>query len=154
MTKCPCQSGKDLKDCCGPILDGSAKADTAEALMRSRYSAHVQGNFEHVANTHAKAAKADYNISAAQAQNKDTTWVGFEVTEAIGGGADDETGTVTFNARYEEDSTPHTHRERAAFARENGNWVYVDGKINPELEPRRVEKVGRNDPCTCGKSVV
>lgn len=118
--------------------------------MRSRYTAHVQDNFEHVASTHAKAAQADYNVSAAKAQNKGTTWVGFEVTEVIDGGVDDETGTVTFTARYEENGELHAHRERGKFAREKGVWVYVDGKINPELEPVRVVKVGRNDPCICG----
>ena len=150
MTDCPCQSGKDFDDCCGPILAGTAKADTAEALMRSRYTAHVKDDFEHVAKTHAKAAQSDYNISAAKAQNKNTEWVGFEVTEIVDGGVDDKTGTVMFAARYQEEGEVRMHRERAVFAREKGNWVYVDGKINPEQEPRRVEKIGRNDPCSCG----
>jgi SEC-C motif-containing protein len=147
---CPCNSGKNFDDCCGPILDGSTKADTAEALMRSRYSAHVKGNYDHIANTHAAEASADYNKSAAQAQFTGVEWKGLDITETTDGGPDDDTGTVTFTARFMENGELHAHRERSDFRRENGEWLYVDGKINPQIEPRRVDKVGRNDPCPCG----
>jgi len=150
MSQCPCGSNKDFTACCGPILDGSAKADTPEALMRSRYTAHVMGNYQHVADTHAPEIRSTYNVSAAKAQNKDTEWVGLEIRETTGGGTDDETGTVLFTARYEENGELHAHREKATFRREGGEWFYVDGKINPQGEPVRVEKVGRNDPCPCG----
>lgn len=39
---CPCTSGRPFAGCCGPILAGTAKAATAEALMRSRYAAFVR----------------------------------------------------------------------------------------------------------------
>ncbi|MCK5446089.1 MAG: YchJ family protein [Rhodospirillaceae bacterium] len=149
-TPCPCNSGKDFAACCGPILDGTATAETAEALMRSRYTAHVMGNFEHVANTHAPEIQDTFNKSAAQAQWKDTEWLGLEIRETTDGGPDDETGTVTFTARFKEDGQVHAHREHSVFRRESGEWVYVDGTINPPIEPRRVEKIGRNDPCPCG----
>ncbi|MCR4376725.1 MAG: YchJ family protein [Rhodospirillales bacterium] len=150
MTACPCNSGKAFKDCCGPILDGSVRAATAEALMRSRYTAHVMGNFDHVANTHAPEIRSTYNASAAKAQSQGTEWVGLEITETTGGGQQDDTGTVTFTASYKENGQTYAHRERADFRRDDGVWLYVDGKINPGTEPRRVVKVGRNDPCPCG----
>jgi SEC-C motif-containing protein len=40
---CPCGSGRRLDDCCGHYHRGAA-APTAEALMRSRYSAYVLKN--------------------------------------------------------------------------------------------------------------
>ena len=150
MTDCPCNSGLDFDKCCGPILDGTTTAQTAEALMRSRYTAHVKGNFDHVANTHAPEVQATYNKSAAKAQSKNTEWVGLEIRETTGGGVDDDTGTVLFSAKFMENNDLHVHRELSDFRRENGKWVYVDGKINPQGEPRRVQKVGRNEPCTCG----
>lgn len=149
-TLCPCHSEKDFTVCCGPILDGTAKAKTAEALMRSRYTAHVMGNFDHIANTHAPEVKDTFNKSAAKAQAKNTEWVGLEIRETTDGGPDDEVGTVTFAARFKENGEFNVHRERGTFRREKGDWVYVDGKINPQIEPRRVEKIGRNDPCPCG----
>ncbi|HNM44369.1 YchJ family metal-binding protein, partial [Plasticicumulans sp.] len=39
---CPCGSGRAFADCCSPYLAGSAEPPTAEALMRSRYSAFVR----------------------------------------------------------------------------------------------------------------
>jgi len=43
MSLCPCESGKEYDACCGPIINGSQAARTAEALMRSRYSAYAKG---------------------------------------------------------------------------------------------------------------
>ena len=40
---CPCKSGKKYGECCRPIIAGEAKAETAEALMRARYTAYVVG---------------------------------------------------------------------------------------------------------------
>lgn len=131
-------------------MDGTAKAETAEALMRSRYTAHVKGDFDHVANTHAEEIRSSYNISAAKAQAQSMEWVGLDIGETTGGGRDDNTGTVMFTAKFMQNDTLHTHRERSTFRRDKGEWVYVDGKINPTIEPIRVEKVGRNDPCPCG----
>lgn len=147
---CPCGSGKSFSQCCQPILSGREKAPTAEALMRARYSAHVENNFAFVAATHAPEAQDSYNVSAAEAQAKTMEWAGLEITEVDHGGEDDAEGWVTFAVRYMHDGQLHKHRERAQFRREAGEWVYVDGKINPNVEPRRVEKVGRNDPCPCG----
>ncbi|MHB0828541.1 MAG: YchJ family protein [Schaalia turicensis] len=44
---CTCGSGIAFRACCSPILDGEP-APTAEALMRSRYSAFVLGNENHL----------------------------------------------------------------------------------------------------------
>jgi phenylacetate-coenzyme A ligase PaaK-like adenylate-forming protein len=43
---CPCKSGKTLGECCGPVIAGTAKAETAEALMRARYASYVTGDVE------------------------------------------------------------------------------------------------------------
>ena len=43
---CPCKSGKTFGECCGPVIAGTAKAETAEALMRARYSSYVTGDIE------------------------------------------------------------------------------------------------------------
>ena len=43
MSECPCGSGKSYAACCGPLHAGAAIAPTAEALMRSRYSAYGLG---------------------------------------------------------------------------------------------------------------
>lgn len=39
---CPCGSGRPYADCCERFINGEV-APTAEALMRSRFSAYVKG---------------------------------------------------------------------------------------------------------------
>ena len=38
---CPCGSTLPILRCCGPYIAGAELAPTAEALMRSRYTAYV-----------------------------------------------------------------------------------------------------------------
>ena len=42
--QCSCNSGALYADRCEGVLAGKRKAATAEALMRSRYSAYVMGD--------------------------------------------------------------------------------------------------------------
>jgi SEC-C motif domain protein len=146
--ECPCGSGSGLDQCCGPIIAGNAAAPTAEALMRSRYTAFVRGDLDHIENTQAKD-DAD-SFDRAEAESMSIDWIGLEIFDVTGGGADDDAGTVDFAARFKKDGEMLFHRERSNFRREDGRWVYVDGEINPKVEQRRAEKVGRNQPCPCG----
>jgi len=150
MTSCPCGSGADLEECCGPIIGGGRSAPTAEALMRSRYTAYVLGNMDHIDNTYA-AEKRD---PATSARNKNpfeaVEWLGLDIFDTTGGGVDDDTGTVHFAAHFREHGKSLVHRERSNFRRDGGNWVYVDGELNPKGETVRSTKIGRNQPCPCG----
>ena len=47
---CPCGSGIRYGGCCGRLHDGFT-ADTAEALMRSRYCAYVLGREDYLRET-------------------------------------------------------------------------------------------------------
>ena len=47
---CPCGLGDDYAACCGR-LHGGAPAATAEALMRSRYSAFAVGDADYLLRT-------------------------------------------------------------------------------------------------------
>lgn len=149
MSICPCGSGKALDDCCGPYIAG-APAPTAEALMRSRYSAFVLGRFDHIERTHAAEASEDFDRAELEQTAREVDWIGLEILSTDGGGEGDDTGAVEFAARYSKDGGEQVHHELSLFRRENGAWKYADGKFNPAPPPRRVDKVGRNDPCPCG----
>jgi SEC-C motif-containing protein len=45
------------------------------------------------------------------------------------------------------------HHERATFKKQDGVWLYDDGEIVPTTIVRSTPKVGRNDPCPCGKGL-
>ena len=149
MTDCPCGSNSAFDKCCGPIIDG-AIAPTAEMLMRSRYTAFTLKNLDHIENTHASENRKKFNRSAAQSVINDSEWKGLEIREAIDGGIDDQIGTVEFVSHFVRGDENFTHHELSNFRKEDGKWVYVDGKMNPRSNPRLVEKIGRNDPCPCG----
>ena len=76
--------------------------------------------------------------------------MGLELRAVTDGGVDDAIGTVEFVARFRFNGEQHLHHELASFRREQGRWVFVAGDMNPKGPPRRVVKVGRNDPCPCG----
>ena len=118
--------------------------------MRSRYTAFVKGNLDYIEGTHAKKVRDDFNRSAAESTAKSVEWAGLNIIKISGGDEDDETGTVEFAAQFKKDGELQVHHERAHFIREDGCWAYVNGVMNPKGEPKRTDKVGRNDPCSCG----
>ncbi|WP_052450464.1 YchJ family protein [Actinomyces polynesiensis] len=124
MSSCPCGSGRDLDGCCGPFLDGSA-APTAEALMRSRYSAFVRGDEDHLFRTWHPRTRPPGPYAA-----PDITWTGLQVLRTSGGGEGELAGTVEFIASWRRDDgvTGEVH-EISRFARRAGRWFYLDGEL-------------------------
>lgn len=146
MDLCPCGSAQNFSECCGPIIDG-APAPTAEALMRSRYSAFVKRKLDHVERTHAPEIRDDFNRAEAERLAKDCEWQGLEIRSATETG---DTAEVDFVIHFRRDQKDMVQTELASFRRENGQWLYESGKLNPHAVQRQVSKVGRNDPCPCG----
>ncbi len=113
--------GTEYDRCCRPALDGEVWPSTAEALMRSRYSAFVMRNEDHLFRTwHARTRPRDLGIDA------QTQWLGLEVLGTSGGGADDSEGTVRFRARYRDHLGDHVLEENSSFVRRAGRWVYLE----------------------------
>jgi SEC-C motif domain protein len=149
MSNCMCGSGREFDECCAPLLAGAA-APTAEALMRSRYSAYTLGQFDHIERTDAPEARADFNRAEVERSAVGTTWLGLKVVRVVAGGVDDQTGQVEFIFRYRQHGKTHAQHELSQFRRENGVWLYESSEMNPKAPPLRVSKINRNDPCRCG----
>lgn len=139
---CPCGSGKEFGACCGRYI-GGVPAPTAEALMRSRYTAYFLGDEAYLRHTWHSATRPE----SVDIQNG-PEWTGLEIRSTGAGGEPDEHGLVEFVARYVADGRPGALHESSRFLREDGRWVYVDGEIH--RSPGQGEKVGRNAPCPCG----
>lgn len=146
MTLCPCGSGRETEDCCGPIIAGTP-APTPEALMRSRYSAFVLGRIEHIDRTHAPEIRDDFNRAEAERTAAEIEWLGLEVRAAS---EDGDTGSVEFAIRFRRDGQELTQHEISSFRREDGQWLYEGGQVGAKPPPRHVVKIGRNEPCPCG----
>ncbi len=120
---CPCGSGKAYAACCGPLHGGEAVAPSAEALMRSRYSAYVLKLEDYLLATwHADTRPSELDLAA-----DDSKWLGLEVKRhAV---QDDRHATVEFVARYRIAGKGHRLHELSRFVREDGRGYYRDGDL-------------------------
>ncbi len=151
MSKCPCGSGLAFDACCGPIIAG-APAATAEALMRSRYTAYVRRAYDHLGKTLSAEQRKDYSPDDAKRWAESSEWLGLSILHTEKGGPDDTEGLVEFVARFKVEGKEQPHHEIAQFTREDGRWVYAG--VAPAQPGKTVRndapKIGRNDPCPCG----
>lgn len=149
MTTCPCGSGAELSVCCAPALDGSRPAATAEALMRSRYTAHTTGADAYLRKTHVPPRGSPSRTRGKG--NAQTTWTKLEIVETEAGLPDDDAGVVEFRAHYRAASGEvGVHHERSRFRKSGSCWVYVDGDLVTPTTVKTTPKPGRNEPCSCG----
>ena len=149
MSACPCGSQIEYSSCCEPLIKGQAKAATPEALMRSRYCAFTTANVEYIEKTTDPSSRGSFDRSGTEEWANNSDWQGLEIVRTQGGGADDTKGEVEFIARYHYQGADRVHHERSDFRKRDGQWYFVDGRL--VQEPVRAEnKIGRNDPCSCG----
>jgi len=148
---CPCGNSLSLDECCGRFISGGELPETAEQLMRSRYSAYTIQNIDYILSTHQENPDDQVDRESTEKWAAESEWVGLEVVESVAGGAGDDEGIVEFIARYRLQGTDAAHHERARFGRADGRWQYVDGEmVKPKPVVRDTPKVGRNEPCPCG----
>ena len=149
MDECPCGSGRAYSECCGPIIAGTKAAATAEALMRSRYSAYAKNEIEWLSKS-CVGGDEGVDQEATRKWAEESEWLGLQIISADKGGPNDDKGTVEFIATYIQGGLKDKHHERASFVKKDGTWLYGEGEIVPETIVRAMPKVGRNDPCPCG----
>ncbi|QOC25726.1 SEC-C domain-containing protein [Microbacterium hominis] len=125
-SRCVCGSGDAFAACCGPVLDGEA-APTAEALMRSRYSAFALGDGAHLLASWHPATRPDRLELDAQ-----TDWRGLEILSTEQGRAGDTRGVVSFRARWADRSSGDRGvlAETSRFRLVDGRWTYLDGVVD------------------------
>jgi SEC-C motif-containing protein len=121
---CPCGSGLEYSGCCEPLHLGAA-AETAEALMRSRFSAFALGLDGYLlASWHPSTRPAALHF------DDGTVWRKLQVVDTVAGGPQDDTGVVEFRASFRgADGSPGLLHERSRFTKFDGRWVYVDGEV-------------------------
>ncbi|MDH2424232.1 YchJ family metal-binding protein [Sphaerisporangium sp. TRM90804] len=118
---CPCGLPASYGECCGRFHAGGA-APTAEALMRSRYTAFAVEDEAYLLRTWHPATRPP-RVEF----ERGLRWTGLQIAGVSGGGPADTRGTVTFEARYTHLGRSGELRERSRFARHESAWVYVEG---------------------------
>jgi SEC-C motif-containing protein len=123
---CPCGSGQVFSQCCQPLLEGTAIASTAEQLMRSRFSAYSQHNIAYLqASWHPDTCPDDLD----PAEMAKVKWLDLRILGSEAGGANEDTGSVSFCARFKINGKAGRLQENSRFVRIDGRWLYLDGDI-------------------------
>ncbi len=148
---CPCGSNLAFESCCEPFLLERVKPRTATELMRSRYCAYAMGAVDYLYKTSGPKVRKEFDAESSRKWAESAKWSGIEIQAVENGTERDETGVVEFIAHYSVNDTHFDHHERAEFAKLEGEWRFIDGKIfGPDPVRRDQPKVGRNDLCPCG----
>ncbi|MFN8052007.1 MAG: YchJ family metal-binding protein [Acidimicrobiales bacterium] len=114
---CPCGSGRAYSACCRSFHLRTAVPETAEELMRSRYTAYAKRLESYLRYSwHPDTCPSDLTLDPR------LVWTGLTIVETSGGGPDDDTGTVEFVATFNERGRL---AERSEFVRLDGRWVYL-----------------------------
>ena len=151
MSFCHCGNEKSYEECCHPLIKGKKKAETAEELMRARYSAFVEQEIDFIMDTVSPDQTDMMSRDAVKKWAKNTNWIRLEIVRTENGQKSDSDGTVEFKAFSNVDGVTQVHHENAKFIKKRGKWYFEDGEpVAAEQVRRDAPKVGRNDPCPCG----
>lgn len=140
---CPCGLNQAFGECCSPILGGRRAAITAEALMRSRFSAFATGQVNYLFET----THPDFRrgLSPDQPLDPQTRWLQLQIIKTEAGRQQDHVGRVQFIATYADAEGFGRLEENSRFEQINGRWYYQDGEVTVKSF-----KPERNAPCPCG----
>lgn len=121
---CPCCSGKTYEDCCKPYHKGEKHAPTAEALMRSRFSAFAIPNGEYLMETTLPSKRKLHNTEDLQEWGEINVWTKLEIVE------NPSATQVEFKAYYtDEEGKNQLHHELSDFKKVQNKWYYATGKF-------------------------
>ena len=121
---CPCGLPHSYEKCCGRHTGGNAPAPTAEALMRSRYTAYTLGLEPYLLATwHPSTRPAALELNA----EPHPQWLGLQVKRHRQ--IDEIHAEVEFVARHKIGGRAWRLHETSRFVREEGQWYYLDGDI-------------------------
>lgn len=126
---CPCCSGKPYLECCAPYHQDAKTPETAQALMRSRYSAYSLNNVEYILKT---THPRPQNLPLWKEEVlKFSVNTDFEKLEILGAKEQGDRATVVFIAHLKQGEEDVTFTERSYFAKADGAWFYVNGDLFP-----------------------
>lgn len=143
---CLCDSGLNHDECCGLYHEAILFPATAEALMRSRFTAYALRDADYLRKTW-DSGKCPDNIDFSR---ETAVWQRLEVIDTKKGGPQDDKGIVEFRAYYLQDGEECVLHEVSRFIKKEGRWLYLDGVIKSLGKIGSTLDLGKNAPCPCG----
>ena len=145
--RCFCCSSLSFAQCCKPFIDGIKAPDSAEQLMRSRFSAYAVHNYEYVLNTYSNDKQQGLSAQQLKDSADGANWFALTIHRPSKEQQND--NTVEFTAFYFENKNVFQLHETSRFIKENGLWRYHDGTLHDDCGK---VKYGRNLPCLCASN--
>ena len=146
---CFCRSGKEYKYCCAPFHLHTAVPETAEQLMRSRYTAYVLKNIPYIVATTVPSQQTLLETHLLQEWADNTTWLGLEIlkTENL----TKNQSAVEFKAIFQGEEGELAHEERSIFVKIENRWYFVDPTVSlPTMKQSCVCGSGKKFKHCCG----
>lgn len=143
IMSCPCNPKLTFQNCCKRYHAG-VLADSAQTLMRARYSAYAKHNIEFIKHTSLPIQQAQLDTAAIAEWSQNSQWLGLEIiAEHIG--TDQRHSTVEFIAHWQDAEGQHQHHETSLFIKPAERWYFYDPNVPLQAE--------RNAPCPCGSAL-
>lgn len=165
---CFCGSNYDFSSCCQPYINKEVQVQTAEQLMRSRFSAYAIGNAQYIYDTYAESSQAAQSVKDIDDWSNSCVWIALKIhpiTDSLNKASEQ---FVEFSAFYITDNTLCELREKSRFILEESmsptitenaevkdefplnitlkQWRYIDGDIITHSE---LATIKRNELCPC-----
>lgn len=136
---CPCQSSRPYQQCCGVFHQFRDFPPTAEALMRSRYSAYVLKNIDYIVATTVPSQQAQLDQKVLQDWANNTQWLGLKIVHQMS--LTSRQSAVEFKAFFGAEDAPQVHHEHSLFVNIDSRWYFIDPTVNLPTNKQ---------PCLCG----
>lgn len=160
---CPCQilpsvdpsnTALSYQECCQSYHDDidkveGAQADSAEQLMRTRYSAFVLIKPHYIVATTVPAQHSLLDINDIESWATETDWAGLEVvkhTPKLG----KRHAQVEFKAYFNTPDGLQAHHERSTFVKITDKSAHDKKERWYFLDPTVSMNVSQKQPCICG----
>lgn len=156
--KCFCGSNLAFQQCCLPFINMSKSPQSAEKLMRSRFSAYQSQQYQYIFDTYAKESQHSLTVENIKESGENSLWIALVIHDNAQSINNSEIAQhyqyVEFSAFYINEGALFEMRERSRFALEvcqssnltKEQWRYIDGDI---IKHEQLEKLSRNQPCPC-----
>lgn len=121
---CPCGNGS-YASCCQPYHTGKVYPETAEQLMRSRYSAYSLREVDYIYQTTHSTARHSELKEAITRWAESATFLQLTIKNTKAGKKKDKAGIVEFIATYSEAAVMKQRHEVSLFEKVKKRWYYL-----------------------------
>ncbi len=131
---CYCGTDQKFSNCCEPYILGKKLPDSAEQLMRSRYTAYCIKKMDYIFITTDHQARDEFDHKGNEEWAQKAHFEKLEILKSEDSGTK---GIVEFKATFKIDLEIHIHHEVSTFRKNKGQWFFRSGRVTaPEQKTK------------------